>query len=118
METFRHSSRIFASNERFAKCLRLHWNRRTGAFPLAERFFTTPKHQAIRATDDASFFFTNLSGDYTNSRLIGRSVWNTEWKLVIPANTLLAESEEGLDRFIRSVRDIKLYFRTYSYSGN
>ncbi|NQU38880.1 MAG: hypothetical protein HQ523_02910 [Lentisphaerae bacterium] len=65
-----------------------------------------------------------------NSRLIGRSVWNSRWVLIIPGGTLLSDAEEGLDRFIfgretapgvrdlNGVKDIKLYFHTYSYSGN
>ena len=55
---------------------------------------------------------------YTNQRLIGRSVWNSKWKLVIPGHTLLNDSHEGLQRFINSVTDIHLYFVTYSYAGN
>jgi hypothetical protein len=45
-------------------------------------------------------------------------VWNSQWKLVIPGDTLLADPKEGLSRFIQTVKDIKLYFTTYSYSGN
>ena len=33
-------------------------------------------------------------------------------------NTLLASPQQGLDVFIESVKDIKLHFETYSYSGN
>ena len=55
---------------------------------------------------------------YTNSRLIGRSVWNSQWKIVIPGTSLLNDPNDGLDRFIRTVKDVKLYFQTYSYSGN
>jgi hypothetical protein len=73
-----------------------------------------------------TFFSTSLYGEggtllrtqYTNNRLVGRSVWNTQWKLVIPGHTLLNDPNEGLDRFIRTVSDIKLHFVTYSYSGN
>ena len=54
----------------------------------------------------------------TVGRLVGRSVWNTRWKLVIPGKTLLNDPEEGLDRFINSVTDVKVHFETYSYSGN
>jgi hypothetical protein len=57
-------------------------------------------------------------GSATSRRLIGRSVWNSKWKLVIPGYTLLNDSEEGLDRFIQTVEDIKVHFNTYSYSGN
>jgi len=45
-------------------------------------------------------------------------VWNSKWKLVIPGTTLLNDPNEGLERFIRTVRDVKLHFVTYSYSGN
>jgi len=53
-----------------------------------------------------------------DSRLIGRSVWNTEWMLIIPGLTLNSDPNEGLDRFIGQVKDIKLIFKTYGYSGN
>lgn len=93
---------------------------------LSEQLFTIRKHQSFRPVSSPSFFSTSLYGvagtlkrsQYTNNRLIGRSVWNTKWKLVIPAQTLLNNSAEGLDRFIQSVTDIKLHFVTYSYSGN
>ena len=55
---------------------------------------------------------------YTNNRLVGRSVWNSQWKLVIPGCNLLNDPKEGLDRFIQTVTDVKLHFVTYSYSGN
>lgn len=68
----------------------------------------------------------------TDSRLIGRSVWNREWMLVIPGGTFLYDPEDGLDTFIHGqlipggsgerdgngVLDISLFFNTYSYSGN
>ena len=55
---------------------------------------------------------------FTNNRLVGRSVWNTGWKLVIPGRTLLNDPNQGLDRFIQTVKDINIHFVTYSYSGN
>ncbi len=68
----------------------------------------------------------------TDSRLIGRSVWNRRWLLIIPAGNLLFDPDEGLETFINGavipgtngqrdgngVRDIKLFFKTYAYSGN
>ena len=54
----------------------------------------------------------------TDSRLIGRSVWNTQWMLIIPGGTLLADPNQGLQNFVNSVSDIKVFFQTYSYSGN
>jgi hypothetical protein len=54
----------------------------------------------------------------TDFRLVGRSVWNTGWTLIIPGRTLNADPQEGLDRFIGQVTDIKLIFETYGFSGN
>ncbi len=54
----------------------------------------------------------------TDSRLIGRSVWNTQWMLIIPGSTLLFNKDAGLNTFIDSVDDIKMFFQTYAYSGN
>ena len=92
---------------------------------LTEPLFTVRKHQAFRPVDSVNVFSTdiyNASGlansQFTNRRLIGRSVWNSQWKLVIPADTLLADPKEGLARFIQTVTDLKLYITTYSYSGN
>jgi hypothetical protein len=55
---------------------------------------------------------------FTNTRLIGRSVWNSRWKIVIPAINLLTDEKAALDRFVSSVTDVQLYLRTYSHSGN
>ncbi|MFQ5343640.1 MAG: hypothetical protein ACE5F6_19030, partial [Anaerolineae bacterium] len=54
----------------------------------------------------------------TDTRLIGRSVWNTEWVLIIPGATLLSDPQVGLERFIENVDDIYIYFQTYAYAGN
>lgn len=54
----------------------------------------------------------------SDSRLIGRSVWNSQWMLIIPGSTLLFNKEVGLNTFINSVDDIKMFFQTYAYSGN
>ena len=85
--------------------------------------FNVRKHQAFGPVDDIQFirsssFDTSEGTHFTNSRLIGRSVWNSKWKLVIPGKTLLDDPEEGLDLFINTVKDIKIHFETYSYSGN
>jgi hypothetical protein len=93
---------------------------------LSEPLFGVRKHQAFRPVSDDSYFVRELYGEagnlmpsqYTNNRLIGRSVWNSRWKLIIPGKTLLNDPNEGLERFVQTVRDIKLHFVTYSYSGN
>lgn len=66
-----------------------------------------------------------------SKRLVGRSVWNTQWALIIPAAALGADREAALTTFIRGydanrdgqldqlpVRDIQIGLRTYSNSGN
>ncbi|MBN9689600.1 MAG: hypothetical protein J0M24_05125 [Verrucomicrobia bacterium] len=73
------------------------------------------RHSAFRAYQDATF---DLNEFNESSRLVGRSVWNTEWVLIIPGAYLLGDSNLGLTRFIDSVTDIKLYFQTTSASGN
>jgi len=87
---------------------------------LSEDLFSLRKHQAFRAVGSSSVFAQmNLAMDnYTNNRLVGRSIWNNKWKLVIPGRSLLNDPDEGIARFIKSVKDVKLHFKTYSYSGN
>jgi hypothetical protein len=96
--------------------------------PLATATGERRRHSAFRAHHDAG----NFTEDElcTNARLIGRSVWNTDWVLIIPGRSLLADPDEGLNRFIHGalqpdgtrdghgVTDIRLYFQTYSYSGD
>jgi hypothetical protein len=86
------------------------------------------RHPAFRAHHDTGTF----SDDElcSNARLVGRSVWNSGWVLIIPGKSLLADPEEGLDRFLYGAKkadgtrdgcgitDIRLYFKTYSYSGD
>jgi hypothetical protein len=94
---------------------------------LTEPLFSLRKHQPFRPVSSVNIYSTliiyNTSGEiertqYANTRLFGRSVWNSKWKVIIPGRTLLNDPNEGLDRFIRTVKDVKLYFNTYSYSGN
>ncbi|WP_221030553.1 hypothetical protein [Actomonas aquatica] len=85
---------------------------------LSEKPWILRKHQAFRAVDDPAFFYSTVPAEFTSSRLVGRSVWNGGWKLVIPAYTLLSDEHEGLNRFAASVKDIELFLRTYSNSGN
>ena len=74
------------------------------------------QHQAFRAVSDGTVFSSDPG--FTNGRLIGRSVWNSRWKLVIPAQTLLADPKKGMQVFIDSVKNIKIHFETYSTAGN
>lgn len=74
------------------------------------------RHPAIRANVGASF--DEASTLVYNSRLIGRSVWNSEWWVLIPAASLNADSNTGKNAFLDNVKDIHLYLKTYSFSGN
>jgi hypothetical protein len=85
---------------------------------LSEEPWILRKHQAFRPVNDPAFFYSRVPQEFTNSRLIGRSVWNTRWKLVIPAYTLLEDEQQGLDNFAATVTDVQLFLRTYSNSGN
>ncbi len=53
-----------------------------------------------------------------STRLIGRSVWNTQWLLVIPGASLLNDPNAGIQSFMQTVDDIQLNISTHGYSGN
>ncbi|MBI5102039.1 MAG: hypothetical protein HZB33_09435 [Nitrospirae bacterium] len=83
---------------------------------LSEDFGGIRRFSSLRAYHDSgNFLASEMSSD---TRLIGRSVWNTKWMLIIPGGTLLSDPAAGLDTFINNISDIKLFFQTYSYSGN
>lgn len=84
---------------------------------LNDRIGTPRRFASFRAYHDGGSSI-NMDELVFNSRLIGRSFWNTEWMLIIPGLTLNADPDEGLDRFINQVSDIKLLFQTYSHSGD
>lgn len=95
---------------------------------LTDQFADIRKYSMFRAYHDSGAF--NPAETINDSRLIGRSVANTQWMLIIPAGTLSANRDEGLKRFIHGqlqpngqrdnngVSDIRLFFQTYAYSGN
>ncbi len=57
-------------------------------------------------------------GGIYSTRLVGRSVWNGRWLLVIPAASLNANREAALETFINGVGDIRLGLQAYARSGN
>ena len=83
---------------------------------LSSVFGDVRKFSSLRAYHDGGEF--DESEAATDTRLIGRSVWNTEWLLIIPGGTLLFNPNQGLDNFINSVGDVRIFFQSYSYSGN
>jgi hypothetical protein len=85
---------------------------------LNENPWIIRKHQAFRAVAKKELFNETAPLEYSSNRLIARSAWNTRWKIVIPAVNLLTDEKAALNRFVGSVTDVQLYFRTYSHSGN
>lgn len=83
---------------------------------LSDTFADIRRFSSFRAYHDSGVF--DPSETVTDSRLIGRSVWNTDWMLIIPGGTFLFDPHQGLDTFINSVGDIKIFFQTYAYSGD
>lgn len=89
------------------------------------------RHSQMRVYNDSDGVVdaSELNGD---TRLYGRSVWNSQWLLVIPGAGLLSDATEGLNTLIdgnvipgdtskrdgNGIDDIKLTFKTYAYSGN
>lgn len=76
---------------------------------------TQRRHPTIRASVAPTFEESAMS---YNSRLIGRSVWNDQWWLIIPAASLDSNNANARANFVQTVRDIHLYLKTYSFSGN
>lgn len=96
---------------------------------LSDTYGDIRRMSSFRAYHDSGAYLPSQS--ISDSRLIGRSVWNTEWMLIIPGGTLSYDSEEGLNRFIHGqlnldgttrdgdgITDILLHFQTYGFSGN
>ncbi len=77
--------------------------------------FAFRQYPSLRAYIGDSFDASEMN---SNARLIGRSVWNTDWWIIIPAGSLHADNETARERFIERITDIKLYLETYSFSGN
>ena len=83
---------------------------------LSDDFGGIRKSSSFRAYHDSGSFAA--AETIQDSRLIGRSVWNTRWLLIIPGGTFLNDPDQGLVTFMNSNTDIKIFFQTYSYSGN
>jgi hypothetical protein len=76
---------------------------------------TQRRHPVVYASVSPSF---EESGMSYNARLIGRSVWNDGWWLIIPAAEILSDDDAARESFVDTVKDIHLFFKTYSFSGN
>jgi hypothetical protein len=96
---------------------------------LDSEFTAIRRFSRFRAYHDSGNF--NVNETTSDSRLIGRSVWNTRWLLIIPGETFLSDPHEGLETFIHGqpvaggsgtrdgngITDIKIFFQTYAYQG-
>lgn len=87
----------------------------TDTLHLTDQFADWARHSAFRAYSDAGYDPNNFN---PSTRLVGRSVANTRWLLIIPGAYLSSDPTQGLDEFVNTVTDIKIYFQTYSASGN
>ncbi|HEX5219301.1 MAG TPA: LamG-like jellyroll fold domain-containing protein [Verrucomicrobiae bacterium] len=83
---------------------------------LSESLAQIRRFSSFRAYHDAGVYDDTEATRTT--RLIGRSVWNTDWLLIIPGGTFQFDPTQGLDTFINSVGDIKISLQSYSYSGD
>ena len=76
--------------------------------PLADSldggFGNIRKHSSFRAFPDNGELDPGELAP--NTRLVGRSVWNTQWVMVIPAGALLDDPDLGLDGFVNNVTDV------------
>lgn len=86
---------------------------------------TIRRYGQLRAFDD------QVAADgIASTRLVGRSVWNTRWLLIIPGRALLNDPVEGIERFINGplnaqtnertgtgVTDIRIEFESYAVPG-
>lgn len=68
---------------------------------------TIRRHSTLRA-----------GADFKSTRLVGRSVWNDRWLIVIPASALDADREKAMKLIEAGVKDIKLGIKAYSRQGN
>lgn len=88
---------------------------------LTEPLACIRRFASLRAYHDKGQF--DEAETHNNGRLVGRSVWNTRWLLIIPGRTLLADPDLALERFIHGdgsgngIKDIKIFFQTYSIAG-
>jgi hypothetical protein len=93
---------------------------------LTGQFQPFRRYGRMRAYHDSGEF--SVDEVERDSRIIGRSVWNKKWMLIIPASTLGNDREEALQTFINGraagvggerdgngISDIKLFFETYAY---
>ena len=63
------------------------------------------KFSMFRAYHDGTSA-VNMDELVADTRLVGRSVWNTRWIIIIPGRMLNSDPNVGLDRFIQQITEI------------
>jgi len=125
------SLRVSTATQPLTRTWSVHDTRIPTPFTINQTQLTSPgfipsldgidgRFQEPRRHADFRVYYGNTSalGSSTQStRLIGRSIWNSEWLLVIPGANLNADSTYALQRLTETISDIKLTFKTYSHSG-
>jgi hypothetical protein len=81
---------------------------------ISGSFTAIKKHSRFKAHLDNDNWSNEL---VNNTQIIGRSVWNSKWLLIIPGVSLGSDKDDSLNTFIDTVTDIKFIFKTYSYRG-
>jgi hypothetical protein len=78
------------------------------------------KFSSFRAYSGAGGAAVDLGQMTFDSRLVGRSVWNDGWLLIIPGQTLGANASTSLDQLLGTggIKDIHIVFKTFGFSGN
>ena len=126
-------------------------NRRTLMFTVVDQVLPLPYTVGSTELNDEDWFATfsgldgtvdsaatirrhstmGVGGETTSSRLVGRSVWNDRWLLVIPASSLSSDRVNAIKTFVNGldtdsdgqidipgVSDIRIGIRASSRSGN
>jgi hypothetical protein len=78
------------------------------------------KFSSFRAYSGVAGNAVNPAEMSFDSRLVGRSVWNDKWLLIIPGQTLGADAGASLTQLLGTggIKDIHLVFKTFGFSGN
>jgi hypothetical protein len=98
----------------------LHSNLGDPAWKPLTDSLNTPFGETRRFSSFRAYGFDGDAGQLGSfdTRLVGRSVWNTRWLLIIPGATLLADPDAGLNTFIDNLKDVELTVHTFGVSGN
>lgn len=94
----------------------------SGNVSIPPEGFGTENVHVIRRFPPMRAYDSSLLGSLDpaamDSRLVGRSVWNTQWVLIIPGSSLSSSPSAALDSLVSGITDIHLQLRTYSHSAN